>query len=229
MILYLMFVVFAILMTIIALGLTIGGLIKKKRILWIVSLSLSVIFIMLTVFSITLYIKETVNYMGSEEFQAETIKKAENLGKTWGNTVSGTAKGLDESIDDEVLLKLANKGARVLGGGVEAISAGFDETTGKTTIFPDDSLQYVGISIGRAEKLKDSLSHSYGLFIEFNKDYKGELVLTAYDNEGLKMDASRMSIDESSGQEKIFVFQFEYFKPGLSGYCILRAIRDEND
>ncbi len=221
MILHLMLIVFVVIMTIISIGLTIGGLIKKKRKLWIISLSLTVLFLMLTVFSIVTYIKKTVDYMGTEEFQEETKKKAENLGKTWGNTVSGTAKGLDESIDDEILLGLANKGAKILGGGAKTIASGFDETTGKTTIFPSESLDSLGIKIGRAERIKDSLKISYGLFLEFENSYNGVLELTAYDDEGLKMDKAILDVNEKANSSKVFVFQFDYFKPGLSGYCIL--------
>lgn len=57
--------------------------------------------------------------MGTEEFQAETKKKAENLGKTWGNTVSGTAQGLEATLDDEAIGELANKGAITLGKGLK--------------------------------------------------------------------------------------------------------------
>jgi len=50
--------------------------------------------------------------MGSDEFQAETKKKTTNLGRTWGNAVSGAAQGLKSTLDDEAIEKLANKGRR---------------------------------------------------------------------------------------------------------------------
>ncbi len=215
-------IVFSILMVIISIGMIIGGLVKKNRKLLIVSLSSLVIFILLTVFSIANSIKRTVDYMGTEEFQTEAKEKAENLGKTWGNTVSGTAKGLNETLDEEEILKLANKSSKIVGEGIKIVAAGFDETIGKTKIFSDESIDKAGILVGRAERIKDSLTHSFGLFLEFNSDFDGELVLTAYDNEGLKMDISEIDLKEKAGQAKVCVFQFKYFEPGLSGYCILK-------
>ena len=221
MILYLLLIVFAGLMTLIALGLTIGGLVKKKRKLWIGSLVGFVFLTLLTVFSAYTYIKESVNYMGTEEFQAETKKKAENLGKTWGNTVSGTAQGLEATLDDEAIAKLANKGANIVGKGVKAVATGLDETIGKTTVFADESVDKTGILIGRAEQITDSTKNSFGLFLEFKNDFDGKLILTAYDSKGLKQDNSELTIKQKAGKAKVYVFQFDYFQPGLSGYCIL--------
>lgn len=221
MILYLLLIVFSVLMTLIAFGLTIGGLIKKKRKVWIGSLASFVAFSLLAVFSIVIYAKESINYMGSDEFQAETKKKAENMGKTWGNTVSGTAQGLEATLDDEAIAKLANKGATIVGKGVKAVATGLDETVGKTTMFPDESLAAAGISIGRAEQILDSANYSFGLFLEFERDFSGSLVLTAYDSEGKKQDISIMTLTEKAGKAKVYVFGFDYFQPGVSGYCIL--------
>jgi hypothetical protein len=221
MIIYLLLIVFTGLMTIIALGLTIGGIVKKKRKLWIGSLVGFLFFTLLTVFSVYTYIKENINYMGTEEFQAETKKKAENLGKTWGNTVSGTAQGLEATLDDEAIAKLANKGANIVGKGVKAVATGLDETTGKTTVFADESVDKTGILIGRAEQITDSTKYSFGLFLEFKNDFDGKLILTAYDSKGLKQDNSELTIKQKAGKAKVYVFQFDYFQPGLSGYCIL--------
>lgn len=221
MILYLLLIVFAGLMTLIAIGLTIGGLVKKKQKLWIGSLVGFVFFALLTVFSAYTYIKASINYMGTDEFQAETKKKAENLGKTWGNTVSGTAQGLEATLDDEAIAKLANKGAKIVGKGVKAVATGLDETTGKTTVFSDESVDKTGITIGRAEQITDSTKYSFGLFLEFKNDFDGKLILTSYDSKGLKQDNSELTIKQKAGKAKVYVFQFDYFQPGLSGYCIL--------
>lgn len=221
MILYLLLTVLTGLLTLIALGLTIGGLIKKKQKLWISALTGFVIFSLLTVFSIYTYIKESVDYMGTEEFQTETKKKAENAGKTWGNTVSGTAQGIEATLDDEAITKLANKGAKIVGKGVKAIATGLDETAGKTTVFADESVEKIGITIGRAEKIADSKKTSMGIFIEFKNDFNGKLNLTAYDSKGLKQDNSEINIVQKAGKSKVYVFNFDYFQPGLSGYCIL--------
>jgi hypothetical protein len=222
MILYLLLIVFAVLMTIIALGLTIAGLVKKKTPLWISSLAAFVVFSLLVVFSIYNYVKATVNYMGTQEFQTETKKKAENLGKSLGNTVSGTAQGLESTLDDEAIAKLANKGANIVGKGVKAVATGLDETVGKTSVFSDKSVDIVGITIGRAEQITDSIKNSFGLYLEFKNDFDGKLVLTAYDSKGLKQDNSELSIKQKAGKAKVYVFQFDYFKPGISGYCILK-------
>ena len=220
--LHILIIVFSILMALVALGFIIGGLIKKKQKTWIISLIAFVLFIMLTVFAILSSVRRTVNYLGSEEFQEDTKEQAENLGKTWGNTVSGTAKGLDETLDEDAIIKLANKGAKSIGKGVKAVASGFDETTGKTTIFQDESIDKYWITVGRAERIKDSLVYSFGLYLEFEKNFEGKLVLTAYDEQGLKKDKSELIINEQAGHGKVFVFQFEYFKPGLNGYCILK-------
>ena len=159
--------------------------------------------------------------MGTDEFQAGTKKKAENVGKTWGNTVSGTAQGLEATLDDEAIAKLANKGAKIVGKGVKAVATGLDETTGKTTVFADESVEKIGVTIGRAEQIRDSTKYSFGLFLEFKNDFDGNLILTAYDSKGLKQDNSELSIKQKAGKAKVYVFQFDYFQPGLSGYCIL--------
>lgn len=221
MILNLLFIVFTVLMTFIALGLTIAGLIKKKQTLWIISLAAFVIFTLLTVFAIYSYVKKSIDYMGTEEFQAETKKKAENMGKSWGNTVTGTVQGLDSTLDDEAIAKLANKGANIVGKGVKAVATGIDETVGKTTVFADKSIDLVGITIGRAEQITDSAKFCFGLYLEFKTDFNGSLALTAFDSQGLKQDNAVLTIKEKAGTAKVYVFQFDYFKPGLSGYCIL--------
>lgn len=222
MIIYLLLVIFTGLITLIALGLTIGGLVKKKQKLWIGSLAAFVIFFLITVFAGYSYLKASINYMGSDEFQNETKKKAENVGKTWGNTVSGTAQGLESTLDEDAIAKLANKGATIIGKGVKATATGFDETTGKTTVFADKSIDDAGIDIGRAEKIADSAKISFGLFLEFEKDFDGKLALVAFDSKGLKQDISELMINEKAGKAKVYVFQFDYFEPGLSGYCILK-------
>ncbi|MFN8277431.1 MAG: hypothetical protein U0T84_08115 [Chitinophagales bacterium] len=222
MLLYLLLVIFVGLMTLIALGLTIGGLIKNNKKLWISALVAFVVFSMLSVVSVYTYVKESINYMGSEEFQAETKKKAENLGKTWGNTVSGTAQGLEATLDDDAIAKLANKGAKIVGKGVKAAATGLDETAGKTTVFTDESIDKAGITVGRAEEITDSAKISFGLFLEFKKEFDGKLTLTAFDSKGLKQDNASLAINQQAGKAKVYVFQFDYFKPGLSGYCVLK-------
>lgn len=219
--LYLLLCVFAILLTIISLGLTIGGLIKKRRALWIGSLSAFVFLTLFSVFSIVTYIKKSIDYMGSDEFQEETKKSASNWGKNIGNTVSGAVEGLESTLDDKAIAKLAEKGGVILGSGVKAISTGVEESIGKQTVYADKEIEKIGINIGRAEWLADSTKYSFGLYLEFENDFDGKLRLTAFDREGKKVDNSEMKINQKAGQDKIFVFQFEYLKPAQGEYCIL--------
>jgi hypothetical protein len=221
MILYLLLLVLTGLLTLIALGFTIGGLVKKKEKVWITSLVLFVLFTMLTVLTGYTYVKETVNYMASDEFQDETRKKSETMGKTWGNTVSGTAKGLEETLDETAIEKLAAKSATIAGKGVSAIAKGLDETTGKTTVFADESIEQAGVTIGRAEHIAGSPGHKFGLFLEFKENFDDKLILTAYDSKGLKQDITELEVKQLAGKGKVYVFQFDNFQPGLSGYCIL--------
>lgn len=220
MIIYILFVVFSILMTLIALGFVIGGLIKKKHKIWLSALAGFVVFIMLSVVSIFVYFKETIEYMGSVEFQSETKKKAENLGKTWGNTVSGTTQGLEATLDDDAIARLAYKGSKIVGKGIKAVTNGIDETLVKTTIFADESIEQAGIDIGRAEKIVGS-KYSFGLFLEFKNAFNGKLVLTAYDSEGKKQDQSELITKVNAGDAGIYTFKFENFSSGLNGYCVL--------
>jgi hypothetical protein len=221
MILYILLIVFSILVALIALGLTIGGLVKKKRNLWIGSLATFVVFSLVTVFAIYTYVKETVNYMGSDAFQAETKKKAENMGKTWGNTVSGVSKGLNETLDDEAIAGLAKKSGTILGKGVQAFSTGLDETVGTTKVFADSLVNTMGIDIGRAELLLDAAKYSVGLYIASKNNVDSKFVLTAYDSKGVPQDNATLAIKQQAGKAQVHVFTFAYLKPGPSGYCIL--------
>jgi len=223
---YLLLCVFAILLTVIALGLTIGGLIKKKRKLWIGSLSAFVLLTLFSVFTITTYISKSIDYMASEEFQEETKKAASNWGKNIGNTVSGAAEGLESTLDEDIIAKFAKKSGMILGSSVEAITAGVDETIGKQKVYADKKIEKNGITIGRAEMLVDSVKYSYGVFLEFKKDYKGKLKLTAFDVDGKKIDKAVVDIDQKSGQDRVFVFEFEYLKPAQSEYSILSGVEE---
>ena len=223
---YLLLVVFVILLTLIALGLTIGGLIKKKRGLWVGSLSAFVVLTLVTVFSIVTYVKQTINYLGSDEFQEETRKSASNWGKNVGNTVSGAAEGLEATLDESAISKLAEKGGIILGKSVKAISTGVDETLGKQSVFADQEIEKSGINIGRAEWLTELSKYSMGLYLEFKKDFKGKVRLIAFDRDGKKLDNSEIDIQQKSGQEKVFVFQFDYLKPAQGSYCILSGLED---
>lgn len=226
MLLYILFIVFATLMSGISFAFIIGGLIKKKQAVWITSLVAFVVFSLLTVFAIVTYISESIDYMGSEEFQEGTRKQAENWGKNIGNTVSGAAQGLESSLDEEAIANLAEKSAVIAGKGIESMSKGFDETLGATMIYADTSVENAGIVIGRAEEVNhpEREKYNFGLYLEFQSAFEGTLRLTAYDSKGAKMANSELEIQQEAGDEKTFIFPFEYFEPGVSGYCILTDV-----
>lgn len=221
MMLSVLFIVLSILLTLIALGFTIGGLVKKMPKVWITSLSAFVVFVMLSCVAIVSSIQRSVDYMQTEEFQQETKRNANALGQSWGNTVTGTAEGLEASLDDEAIAKLANKSAKIVGKGITAVAAGMDETILKTRVFSDESIENEGIKLGRAELIADSLNANFGLYLEFEKNFIGKLRLTAYDCQGLKMDNAEIEIKTEAGKAKVYLFKFDYFEPGLSGYCVL--------
>lgn len=218
---YLLLFIFMILLAVISLGFVIGGLYKNKQKVWIGALCGFVVFMLLSVFTGYVYGKKTVSYMASDEFQDRTKEQARTMGKTWGNTVSGAAEGLESTLDEEAIAKAMKKSGRVLGSSVKAMSSGLDETVGKTVVYADEQVEKSGIILGRAEQMRDSTNYSYGLFLQFNQDYTGKLYLTAYDSEHLMKDRSEIDISEKKGSGKVHIFKYKYFTPGLSGYCVL--------
>jgi hypothetical protein len=218
---YLLLVTFSSLATLIFLILAIYGFIKRKKKVAIIALSAFVVFTLISVASIYTYIVKQVDYIASDEFQAAAKKKGEGMGKTWGNTVSGAAKGLEETLDEDVISKLAN----ITGKVVKATSAGLDTTIGQLSVITDQSVEQSGMVIGRAEKNIGASAKNIGLYIDFSKVYKGNLKLTAYDQQGSKMDVATVSINEKAGAGKMIVFDFQYLLPGVNGYCLLTAER----
>ncbi|NDW08176.1 hypothetical protein [Dysgonomonas sp. 520] len=209
------------LLTLVALGFTIGGLVKKNQKLWIISLVVFIALTLLSVFCIYKTVVAAIDYAGSEQFQQDAKNTAEKLSNTVGGVVSGAAQGLGNALDDEAIEKLAAKGGKILGKGIKATATSLDETIGQTTVFTDESINKEGIIIGRAEQTKSSSKYAIGLFLEFKNDFKDKLILTSYDSQGNKQDISELNIDEKAGTSKVLIFQFDHFHPGVSGYCIL--------
>ena len=204
-----------------ALGLTVWGLIQKKKTLWVSALvAFGVVGVLAGTLTVLL-VKKSVDYLDSDEFGADTRATATAVGAAAGRTVSGAAQGLGAGLDDAALEKLARKGGTLVGRGVKAAAAGLDETAGKTTVFADESLAAAGIGLGRAQELPDSARYRFGLFLDFRQDFNGTLLLTAYDSKGLKMDNAAVAVEAKAGAAKVYVFAFQYFQPGLSGYCVL--------
>ncbi len=225
MIVYILFAVLAVLLTLIAFGFTIYGGIKKKRALFLGSLASSVVLSLVSIFAVYTYGKEQLAYMNSDEFGEETRMMGENIGKKLGNTISGTADGLEQTLDEDAIERLSEKGSRIIGKGIKASAKGFDETLGKTTVYLDETADAIGIKIGRAEEILDSSKSSIALYLEFTQDIDTSIQLTAYDSKGDKMDNVRLPIKSFAGAEKIHKFRFDYFSPGLSGYCILSVAK----
>ena len=183
-------------------------------------------FIVCSLLSIFAVYKQA-QYAMSDEFTDEVRDVAVATGEKLGNTISGTVEGLNNTIDGETekdIAKLTKTASRILGSGIVAASSGFDETLGKTTVFLDESVKIMGVKLGRAEQLSDSSKPSFGLYLEFSKDFNATLRLTAYDSEDKKMDNCVIDVNETAGAEKIKVFSFDYFEPGKSGHCVLSVV-----
>lgn len=222
---YLLFSVLCILLTLIALGFIIGGLVKGYKKVWGIALGAFVFLSIVSVYSLVLYGKKTIDYLGSEEFHEQTKKTGNNLGAQVGNTVSGFSEGLESSLDEQTIIKLANKGGIILGSGVDAISDGLDETLGKQKIFPSENIEEKGIKIGRAQWVEGKSKYNLNLYLEFKKDFNEQIKLTAYDKEGLKIDNSEIEANYKKGDEKVNTFGFDYLNGGQAEYFILSAIK----
>ncbi len=197
---YLLLLVFSILMVLIGCGLTIAGIIKNNQKLWIISLCGVVVFSLLATYSFYSTIKTAVDCTDTECVTEEVEYKTST-----------------SPLSEDIVERMAEKSGKIVGKGIKAFASGIDESTGKTLIFKDESIEKSGISIGRAEQM----SNSVGLFLEFANDFEGKLCLSAYDSEGVKQNISELEINAKTGSAKIYTFPFEYFNPDLTGYCIL--------
>jgi hypothetical protein len=220
---YIVGVTFLGMICLISLAFFVVGLFKKMSRMWIISLVVFVFGVLGTVYTSLKMVQHSVDYVGSDAFQEDTRRKYEGIGKQFGNAVTSAAKGVEETLDEKVMAALIGKGARIIGGGIKASAAAFDKDLRKTTIFPDEGLEDLGIQVGRAERLTDSVGHTYGLYLTFQQSFEGELTLTSFDSEGRKMDVSKAQAKHLGGDEKVYHFSFLHFPPGISGYCILKG------
>lgn len=218
---YILLIVFSVIMATMSAVAAIYFFIKKKKKFFLTALISMVVFTLCIIASTYMYVKYTIEYVSSDEFHDETRKQAENLGRALGNTASGISEGLESSLDDEAIAKLANKAGKIVGKGIQSISEGVDETLIKTTVFTDESIEKDGMVIGRAEQVTDSAKYALGLYISFKKNFDNTLTLTAYDNSGAPVDVSKIHVKQSAGQAKVYAFRFDKFKPKANGYCIL--------
>jgi hypothetical protein len=211
-------------MILVSLVLLIRGIFKKNKTLWISSLAGGTFFTLLIFFSITSYISNEIEYWGSEEHRKESFNKAKNIGKSLGGQVTGVAQGIIESVDEDAIIELARKSAKIVGKGITAIGEGFNGFEEELKILTDESVSEMGLIIGYAQKLKKDNTYSLGIFIEYEQNFKGSLVLTTFDIEGKSLNKSIFEVNRAKGEEKLEIFQFKILEPIKTGYCILKVI-----
>lgn len=184
-------------------------------------LSTFLLFVAISIYTGYTYGQKTMAFVKSEEFQMMAKNNAELMAKTYGNTVSGAAKGLNEGLDDEVIIALASKSAVITGKIIQTTAAALDSTVGKTKILTDQSVGKASIEIGHAgENYQDTL-REINLFLDFKKEFKGNLVLTSYDIEGKKMDLCSLKLDKKKNDAELVSFKFKHTPDTWSSYYIL--------
>ena len=209
------------LLVLVSIGALIFGVIKKRKSFLISAIVLFGVGVIGCVASGLMYSKLVYQYVKSREFQDDTKRGSELLGQTVGSVSSGLSRGLSESLDDKAISDLAKKSATILGTSIKTIASGFDTTIGSKNIFIDKNLADAGFELGRAYEQYDSVTNNLGIFIEYKKDFKGNLKLTNYDQAGKKIDISQKAIDVKAGEENVEVFRFSYSDLGLTTYYII--------
>jgi hypothetical protein len=221
-----MYYLFAIIICVIAVIacfiLGIIGIIKKKIGMFVTSVIVFVIAAIVGVFSFFQYVVTTIEVISSNDVQEKISKGAELAGKTAGSIISGGAKGMNQTLDDNAIAALAGKSGTIIGKAVKATSSGWDSTF-RPSIFIDVSLANAGLELGRAEELYERKNDDafMSIFITFTKSCKGTLKLTMYDQEGKKMTTAQSDINEKGGAEKLIRFNFPVIHTELTRYYIL--------
>lgn len=205
----------------VSIGISIFGLIKKRKNVLITAAILFVVGGIGCVYSGLVYAKRVYNYVVSSEFQQDAKKGSEVVGQTVGSISSGLSKGLSTTLDDEAISNLAKKSATILGKSIKTMSSSLDSTIGDKNIFIDQNLADAGFELGRADEQYKSKTNDLGIFINYKKDFKGKLKLTNYDQTGKKMDVAEKEINVKAGQERVEVFSFSHSDLGLTTYYIL--------
>ncbi len=218
---YIILIVICGLLVLVSIGALIFGVIKKRKSFLISAIVLFGVGVIGCVASGLMYSKLVYQYVKSREFQDDTKRGSELLGQTVGSVSSGLSRGLSESLDDKAISDLAKKSATILGTSIKTIASGFDTTIGSKNILIDKNLADAGFELGRAYEQYDSVTNNLGIFIEYKKDFKGNLKLTNYDQAGKKIDISQKAIDVKAGEENVEVFRFSYSDLGLTTYYII--------
>jgi hypothetical protein len=221
MISYLLLVIASGLVVLVSIATFIFGLIKKRKNILITAVILFVAGTIGCVYSGLAYSKKVYHYVTSNEFQEDTKKGSEIVGKTVGSVSSGLSQGLSTTLDDEAISDLAKKSATVLGKSIKTMASSFDSTIGNKNIFIDQNLADAGFEPGRADEQYNSKTNDLGIFIDYKKDFKGKLKLTNYDQTGKKIDVSEKEINVKAGQEQVEVFSFSHSDLGLTTYYIM--------
>lgn len=209
------------LLVLVSIGTLIFGVIKKRKSILITAIVLFGVGVIGGITSGLMYSKQVYRYVKSREFQDDTKRGSELLGQAVGSVSSGLSRGLSEALDDKAISELAKKSATILGTSIKTIASGFDSTIGSKNIFIDKNLADAGFELGRAYEQYDSVTNNLGIFIEYKKDFKGNLKLTNYDQAGKKIDISQKAIDVKAGEENVEVFKFSHSDLGLTTYYII--------
>ncbi len=221
MVLYLVLIVVFGLLVLIALGLGIYALIRKKKKALITAAVLFVTGCAGCVYASYQYAAGVIAYVKSDVFQDDTRKGAALLGETVGSAASGASEGLSATLDDEAIARLGGKSSVIIGKSIKTMASGLDSTIGNKNIFTDSSLLNSGIEPGRAEEDYNEKSNDLGIYLDYNKDFKGTLRLTNYEQEGRKIDYAEQEINGKAGKGKVTTFSFLHSDLGLTTYYIL--------
>lgn len=197
------------------------GIIKKKKKLLITAAILFVVGSVGTVFSGSIYTKRVYNFVKDTDIQEVARKGSEVVGQTAGSVSSGLSKGLSTTLDDEAITALAKKSSTILGKSIKTIASSFDSTIGNKNIFIDENLSEAGFKLGRAEEKYNEKTNDLGIFIEFEKDFKGKLKLTNYDQNGKKIDFAEKEISVKAEHEGVIIFSFLHSDLGMTTYYML--------
>lgn len=201
------------------------SIIRKKIGLFTGSVIVFVITCIIGAFMIFQFALKTVDYVAKQDVQIAVSKAAEVAGKTAGSVISGGAKGMNQTLDDNAIATLAGKSGTIIGKAIKASAAGWDSTF-RPSIFIDASLANAGFELGRAEELYERKTEDVfmSIFITFTKNFKGTLKLTMYDQEGKKMTIAQTEINEKAGAEKLIRFDFPVIHTELTRYYVLSKL-----
>lgn len=224
MILNLLLIIISGIVVLASIGIVILGLVKKRKKILIISAILFIVGAIGFGISIFNYTKRVVKYVTSNEFQNDTKKSSELVGRTIGSVSSGVSKDLATSLDDEAIASLAKKSAIIFGKSIKTIASNFDSTLGNKNIFLDSSLANSGFKPGRAEEKYNPNRNDLEIFVDYKKDFKGKLRATNYDQTGKKIDVSEIYVNSKAGQGKVEVFSFPHSNLGLTTYYILSKV-----